>query len=393
MLGGTNSAMVINSLGAGGVTEAAHQLLRRIPPSGGARRLYVLKQPGPGGNADRLHALGADGITVTFGAGHNGKIASIAHLASWLEQERIALLHTHSFRPNLYARLAGVLHRGNGLRLLAHYHNQYDDKWPDGSDALLLERQLANQTDAMIAVSDAVRDHVASALRKDPSAICVVENGVNLERIAGGTRDAVRREFGLSCDHVVVGLIGRVCQQKGQQDLIAAAKHLASRQPNLRYLLVGDHEDKDLSHRLRGEVSAAGLGDVVYFTGFRRDMANVYAALDILAAPSRWEGFGLMLVEAMAVGVPIVATNVGAIPDVLDGGRSGLLVEPQQPAGLAEAIIRLVEEPALRRALVGAGQIRARRYSWEQSARRIADLHAAVIAAPRISAPLPAAAS
>ncbi len=203
----------------------------------------------------------------------------------------------------------------------------------------------------MIAVSDAVRDHVASALRKDPSAICVVENGVNLERIAGGTRDAVRREFGLSCDHVVVGLIGRVCQQKGQQDLIAAAKHLASRQPNLRYLLVGDHEDKDLSHRLRGEVSAAGLGDVVYFTGFRRDMANVYAALDILAAPSRWEGFGLMLVEAMAVGVPIVATNVGAIPDVLDGGRSGLLVEPQQPAGLAEAIIRLVEEPALRRAL------------------------------------------
>ena len=395
MHGATNTAMVLNTLGAGGVTEVACQLLKRLPASGGARRLYVLKKPAEDadGKLDRVEALAADGITVTFGAGHKGKIASIAHLAAWLEKERIALLHTHSYRPNLYGRLAGVLRRGNGLRLVAHYHNQYDDKWREGSEALLLERQLAGQTDAMVAVSAAVRDHVAQALERDPAAISVVENGIDVDRVAGGRRDGVRREFGLADDDMVVGLVGRICEQKGQDDLVAAARLISSRHPRLRYLMVGDEEDKDLCRRLRREIASAGLDRIIHFTGFRRDMANIYAAIDNLAAPSRWEGFGLMLVEAMAAGVPIVATNVGAIADVLDGGESGLLVAPRDPARLGEAISRLASEPRLREALAAAGRRRARRYSWDGASRQIADLHEALLNSSRAGSSISAGTS
>lgn len=106
---------------------------------------------------------------------------------------------------------------------MAHYHNQYDDKWPEGQTALTLERRLAGVTDAMVAVPGAVRDHVAKALGLNADRITVIANGVTADRVRPLNRDDARRTLGLAPDDLGIGVIGRVCTQKGQEDIVEAA--------------------------------------------------------------------------------------------------------------------------------------------------------------------------
>jgi Glycosyltransferase Family 4 len=159
-------AMVINSLGSGGVPEAVLNLCAHLPRDRFAPHLFVLKAATPSEPADDGFTARprAAGVPVTIAQSSDGKIGTVAELADWIIAQRIDILHSHSFRPNLYARLAGAICRPSGLLIVAHYHNQYDDKWPEGQTALMLERHLAGVTDANVAVSASVRDHVAKVV-------------------------------------------------------------------------------------------------------------------------------------------------------------------------------------------------------------------------------------
>src|SRR5690606_26987660 len=128
------------------------------------------------------------------------KTTAMTELITWLDAHRIDILHTHSFRPNLYARMAGAVLKPAGLKIVAHYHNQYADKWH--GDTLVLERQLAQITDAGLAVSEAVARHVAAETGLQPA---VLENGVDLGRVTRGNRSAGRARLGLPPEAEVVG--------------------------------------------------------------------------------------------------------------------------------------------------------------------------------------------
>ena len=362
-------AMVLNSLGSGGVPEAVLNLCCHLPRESYAPRVFALKPEATDtGQAARFAAAG---VPVTVASTGDGKIGTVAELADWLVAEDIAILHCHSYRPNLYGRMAGALCRSSGLRIVAQYHNQYDDKWPAGSPALSLERHLAHVTDAMVAVSTDVRDHVARAVGVDSSRITVVPNGLTANKVRVVDQTSARLALGLGPQDLAIGLIGRVCAQKGHEDLVAAALMLRDRLPQAVFLMIGAIEDRDLHQRLVAQIAAAGAQQHIRFCGHMPDIAPAYAALDILAAPSRWEGFGLMLVEAMAAGVPIVATVAGAIWDVTGGAAS--LVPVADPAALAGAICDL--DAKTRRALAQAGRLRARAFDWGKSAAQLAAVY------------------
>lgn len=365
-------AMVLNTLGNGGVPEAVLNLCIHLPRDRYAPQVFVLK----GGPADSgLQArFAVAGVPVTIACEGDGKIGAIAELADWLGRSGIALLHSHSYRPNLYARMAGAICRPSGLRMVAHYHNQYDDKWSAGSPALALERQLAQVTDGFVAVSKIVRAHVAQAVALPADRITVIANGVTADKVRHVDRGAARRALGLGPDDLAIGLIGRICAQKGQQDMVEAALLLRQSLPNAVVLMIGAAEDKALQGRLTERIAAGGATNQIRLCGHMPDIAPAYAGLDILAAPSRWEGFGLMLVEAMAAGLPIVATNTGAIAEVT--GRAARLVPVGDPAALAAAIASF--DPAARTRAAQAGLVRARSFDWATAGARLAGLYDAL---------------
>jgi glycosyltransferase involved in cell wall biosynthesis len=381
--------MVLNTMGLGGVPEVAYQLLRELAGSRYDLRLCILKGEGAADSARaaREARFKALGVRIHYATRTPGKLGSIADVAEWLDAERIDLLHTHSYRPNVYARMAGALCRPNGLRVVAHYHNQYDDKWESTPEMLSLERQLAKGCDAMFAVSDAVRRHVAERLGLNPERIEVVPNGVDVSAFQGIDRAAAREALGLGRDRPVFGLIGRLCEQKGQEDFVEAAILLAHRCPDALFLMVGGIEDKALHQRLEPRIAAAGLSGTIRFTGHWTDIASVYAALDAVVAPSRWEGFGLMLIEAMASRRPIVAARVGAIPDVVREGETALLVPPRDPQALAAAMASLIDDLDLRARLGAAGVCDLDQYSWPRAAERVAAICDRVLAAAPGQAP------
>lgn len=362
-------AHVINSIGLGGVPEAAYQLLRVLPRARYDARLHVLKQPDAqdaarGARLERFRALD---LPISFAERPAHRLGLVTSLARWLEAERIDLLHCHSYKPNISARLAGALLRPRGLRIVAHYHNQYDANWQrDGT--LDLDWLLARQTGAFIAVSGSVRDHMVERLGISAKQITTIPNGADIARFqTAQTQQQARRALGLPSDRRIIGLVGRISEQKGQEDLIRAAPSLLAAFPDAHFVFAGAPDEAGHQHHMEGLVRELGVGHAVTFHGFLTDMAAFYRAIDLLAAPSRWEGFGLMLVEAMAAGAPIVAARVGAIPEVVVEGETALLVPPADPAALAGAIQALLHDPTAMQRFAANGRKRAHRFSWERA--------------------------
>ena len=165
----------------------------------------------------------------------------------------------------------------------------------------------------------------------------VIELGVELERFARGTR---------VLDGRIVGNVARLAQQKGHATLLEAAPLVLERHPDVRFAIAGDGE-------LRGERERLSepLGDRVVFLGARDDVPDLLASFDVFALPSLFEGLCLAVVEAQAAGVPVVATPVGGIVENVVDGETGLLVAPRDARALADAIVRLLDDPELARAL------------------------------------------
>ena len=351
-------AHVLNSPGCGGVPRVVEALVRHTDPGRIAPHVFYLKS---GAGPDPYI-----GLDIPCRAAESpSKAAAMLDLVAFLDHHKINVLHTHSLRPNLYGRMAGAVLRTSGLRIVAHYHNDYRALWT--KEALYTERHLARVTDLGFAVSTAVASQVAETV----GLVCeIAENGIDTARVTGGDRARARSAFGLAETDFVVGLVGRVCHQKGIDTFVQAALRCLEQAPQMQFVSVGYAEDAALHARMTDRIQSAGLSQRIRFLGHRDDMADVYAALDLLAAPSRWEGFGLMLAEAMAAGVPVVASKVGGMPDVL--GPAGVLIPPDDAAILAEVCLILACDRAQRSEMILFGQNRAQRFGWSKTAARIA---------------------
>jgi len=253
-----------------------------------------------------------------------------------------ALVHANGSRAMAYAGVAGRLASRPTL-----WHVRIAES--DG----LVDRALCALATVVVATSRAVARRFASA----PAKVRLVPNGVDLKRFAPRPPSATLRarlEVPLSAPIAVS--IGRHVPEKGYRHLVAGAARLERTKPGVHWILVGDGE-------LRGELEAQaqrlGLASHVHFTGWRDDVADVLALADVFVLPSESEGFGRVLVEAMAMSRPIVATEVGGVPDIVLAGETGLVVRPADPLALADAVRALLDDPARAARLGAAGRARA----------------------------------
>jgi glycosyltransferase involved in cell wall biosynthesis len=290
---------------------------------------------------------------------------ALAELLALFRRLRPAIVHTHTPKPGIYGRLAARLARVPVVVNTVHgLYALPDDPWRKRAVVYGLERLAAMCSDAELLVS-AEDLPTLRRLRVPADRVTVMGNGVDLERfdpaaVPAAERDAVRRELGAVTDEdVVVGLVGRLVREKGYPEIFEAADRLRPRFPNLRVAAVGpDEPDKADSLTAADRRAAERAG--VRFLGARDDVVRLYAGMDIHVLASHREGFPLSPMEASAMGVPVVATDIRGCRQAVDDGVTGLLVPARDPAALADAIARLVSDPDERRRLGAAARRKAR---------------------------------
>jgi glycosyltransferase involved in cell wall biosynthesis len=239
----------------------------------------------------------------------------------------------------------------------------------------VVERLLARVTDCIVTISPRQRDEIVGRWRVAPAArVQVVPLGLELGALLDPAPPAtnLRRALGLEADDFVVGYVGRFVPIKDLPTLLEGFAAALARLPRLRLVLVGDGP---LRQELADRAGRLGISRAIRFAGWRRDLPAVYASLDLVVLTSLNEGTPVALIEAMAAGRAVVATDVGGVADVVTDGHTGLLVPAGNPARLAEVLVRLASDPDERSRLGAAARASVGRFRAERLVDDIWDLY------------------
>lgn len=265
----------------------------------------------------------------------------VLELHRLMKKKQIHVVRTHRYRSNLYGRLAAFL-AGVPVIIASVHDNYRTDKRPKRR---IMNRILSKITDKIVAVSEDVKEDIMRYDRIDPSKIEVIPNGIDVERFnpEKNTTD-IRKEFSLEEDDIVIGFIGRIVPAKGLEYLLNALPYLKEEFKNIKLFIVGEGS---LVEELKERAKKNNVFDNILFIGRRRDIPEILASINIFVMPSIAEGFPNALLEAMAMGKPIVTTEVGGIPEIVKNGFNGLLVPPRDTVSLSKAIKELISNDQL----------------------------------------------
>ncbi len=310
------------------------------------------------------------GIPVhTLRRGRRVDIGVLVQLVKLISKRRFDVVHSHGSGAMAFAVPAAVI-TGTPVIVRTEHNVVYGKSW----QRRLLRRLAALREDAQIAVSEAVRlSHIRD--RGTPAARFVtVRNGIASERLdVHSGRDDVSDSLGISRNALVALSVGSLTEQKDYKNLIEAAAMVVARFPDIVFLIAGGG---GLEDDLVSAASALGVGDQVRFLGERDDVPLLLRRADIMVNSSAWEGLPITILEAMAAGVPTVATDVGGTAEVIAGDDCGLVVPSRDPESLAAAILKLAESPELREQLSSrAREIYLRRYTAERMIRETEALY------------------
>lgn len=328
---------IVHSLEVGGLENGVVNLVNG-PVPGIRHAIVCLKTAGP--LRARLDE-GVDVFVVGKGRGHDPR--AVLRLLRILRQLRPDVVHSRNwatFDAVLAARLARVptvIHGEHG-REISDPHGLH-------SRRNRVRRMCARLVDRFVTVSDDLRRWLITQVGIPERKVVRIHNGVNTTRFAPAESLAQRARIGLGPDQPVIGTVGRLDPVKDQATLIRAFAHARQSHPQTTLLIVGDGPGRAELLRLTASLE---LGQQVRFLGERADIPDLLRGLDVFVLASIAEGISNTLLEAMATGLPLVATNVGGNPELVEDGVNGLLVPPQEPATLSSALALYLDDPHLR---------------------------------------------
>jgi glycosyltransferase involved in cell wall biosynthesis len=300
-----------------------------------------------------------------------------AFLALWalIRKEKPTIVHTHTYKAGILgcwaAKLAGVpiiIHTPHGHIFFGHFSPLATRFF------MMIERLTAAMVDRLVALTEGERsDYIAFSVA-NPKKITTIHSGVNVDQFMKVKRNGKEKKLslGLNTNGLVVGTIGWLLPIKGPMYLLKAMTEIWRIHPDIQLVYVGKG---DLEEEVKEEAYRTGVSGKVKFLGWRDDIPEIMQVLDIFVLPSLNEGMGRVLVEAMASGKPVVASNVGGIPDLVKHGHNGFLVGPGDVNGLSLAIKKLIEDEQLRLKMGAKGRAMARDYGVEEMIKKIDDLY------------------
>ena len=266
------------------------------------------------------------------------RLKTIFKLAKILYQNKIDIIHTHCPSPDFYGKVAAYMSRVPLRFSTIHSTAGY---------LYRNEKILGHLTTKYIAISKQVKKYMVNNLHIPNRKIRLIFNGIDIEKFKKLSilRKDKLTELGICSDKKIITNIGRVTEKKGQFYLIQAAKIIVKEFPNTHFLIVGnDKDDEKLAQKLKQIVKAENLNNYISFTGVRQDISEILSISDVFTLSSIYEGFALVVLEAMAVGLPVVATAVGIIPEIIINKENGLIVPPKDINALANGIEFILED-------------------------------------------------
>lgn len=368
---------LISSAGRGGRESQILELARGQVQAGQHVGLVILYRSVDG---DAIHPLvsmaSGWGIAVTQLEDRvRFPVWLVPRVANAVRQGGFRLLHAHGYKADLLGFVAARL---AGVPIVATTHG-YTDAFPTVRLYRHLDLRALRWFPRVIAVSEYLRRELITA-GLSPERVVTVHNAIDLETFRASvcaSREQVRAELGIEPDAPVVLTVGRLNPEKGHRYLLESAQIVCRQIPNLRVLIVGEGP---LRPELEEMIRALDLGTVVTLLGWQDNVASLMVTSDLLVLPSIRESFGLVILEALAVGVPVVSTRVGGVPEVIQAGETGFLVEPRDPEALAGAVIWALTNPAAAAQLARKGQdVVRRRFCAEGMVRATDRVYRAVL--------------
>ncbi len=274
------------------------------------------------------------------------------------KQERFDIVHTHTAKAGALGRLAAKMAGIPVIIHTPHGHNFYG--YFNGFISrviILIEKVLAVFTDRLIALTELEKQDYLKFRVADEQKTVLVYIGLELDKFLANNANKVKGSFSINNREKVVGYVGRLDPIKGAQFFVEAARLCLQKNTALKFILVGEGI---LRKELEVKVTLWGLNDKIVFTGWRDDIPDIMSILDILVLPSLNEAVGIVLIEAQSLGVPVVASNVGGIAEIIKDKQTGILVEPADPQAIAEAVKELLDNPQKMLAMSDAAKNRVK---------------------------------
>ena len=354
----------------GGAEEMVLNLVRHLPAERYEPMVCAIHRPGPVG--EEIAATGTPFRTLGRVPGLRDP-GGVAAIYRYLREVRPDIVHTFLLTASLYGRAAAMAARVPiviGTEVNIYEHKQWHHA--------LAERVLMAGTDAVAVSAESVRQFYVKQVGADPSRVRVVYNAVDFASLGtSAARDVLRQRLGLPVDACVAGVIARLTDQKGHTYLLDAV----ARTPALAHLHVLVVGDGPLRASLEGRSAQLGLAGRVHFLGSRRDLGDLLSVMDLFVLPSLWEGLPLSLVLAMGAALPVVATAVAGVPEVVQHDATGLLVPPSDVAALAAALARLTASSEDRQRLGAAGRASVLpRFGVDQYIRAVSSMYEDLLA-------------
>jgi glycosyltransferase involved in cell wall biosynthesis len=292
--------------------------------------------------------------------------AGIWQIFNFVRKKKIKLIHSNTSRATLYA---GPVAKILGIPLIWHVRVPHSDK--------LLDRFLVPFSSRIIAVSRIVKRRF-SWLKKDK--VVTIYNGVDTQKFSPClVQDDLRKKFNINSEDIVIGTVGRLSPEKGLEYLISAIREVVNAYPQTKVLIVGDGDEK-YCLSLQEKVKDLELSSHIIFVGFYEDIPQILRCLDIFSLPSLFEAFNRSLLEAMACGLPVVATAVGGNVEIVQDGVNGLLVPAGNPDALASAIAELLKDKEKARKMGREGKRHVEEnFSIEKNVKRIEKLYLQIL--------------
>lgn len=270
-------------------------------------------------------------------------LASLIAIKRILQREKIDLIHLHGSKAALLGRLAAQIARTRSS--IFTVHNFILDNYKSRSKKMLftfIEQCLAHSTSKIITVSEALKKELMEKQQLPPEKVITIYNGIELEKFPLTLPNLnLKEKLGLPPNSIVVGTVSRLIPEKGLQYLLQSAYQIKkeAQEKEIVFLIVGEGPYRA---NLEKMCLTMELGDRVFFTGYRTDIQGLLGLMDVFVLPSLSEGLGVALLEAMAMGKPVIGSQVGGIPEVIEDGINGYLVPPADSLALTFSILRLI---------------------------------------------------
>ncbi len=358
---------IIKATRISGAERHLLMLLTALRQRGVDAHLLVLVEPDTPMDAliaeAEARAIPAQRLTIH----HDIDITLVRRIRQKLNGLTPDILHTHLIHADVYGYPAGK--QANVPYIITTRHN--NDKFRKHPVINLPQRFLWSGYAACIVISDALRQFVVDVEKAPPEKVTVIRYGLEYEPISDEAiqhaRHALRAELNLPDEALVLGMACRLVEQKGIPDALKAVAQIAPDYPDAHLVIAGDG---DLHQPLVMQAADLNLADRTHFLGWRDDVQQDITAFDVFLMPSLWEGFGLVMIEAMSRRVPTIASAVSALPEIVADGETGLLVPAQDADAIARALRHLLNDRTLRRHMGLLGEARVADHF---SAERMAD--------------------